>query len=140
MASKIVPQPLHTYMDDLSSQDQQMFTEIKELLRERSTPSLPLVPLFEAILNGTGTRQQYRRFGEREAKVARAIILETLFDYATETGNATMMWILVKYRDFDVRRPGCPNGPKYPVPDGVQVPNTLAYLALEAFSLVMSLP
>ncbi len=116
-----------------------IFDDIRELLRQRNTPDdLPLVPLFDSILTGTTTRAQYAQFGNERAKQGRSIIYQTLFGYALATENATLYWVLTRFRDYHVRRPG-QIGKWQPIPDGLVVPNTVAFLGLEAFGLTMSL-
>ena len=128
------PTRLYTRMDNYEP----IFDDIRDLLRQRSTPDLPLVPLFNAIIQGVGTRQQYARFGAEAAKRGRAIIYDTMANYALETKNGTLYWVLTKYRNYDVRRPGF-IGPRQPVPEGVEVPSTVEFLGLEAFGLTMAL-
>ena len=121
-------------MDDYDT----IFNEIRDLLQARSTPDFPLVPLFNAILQGVGTQAQYAQFGAEAAKRGRSIIYDTMATYALKTKNDTLYWVLTKYRDFDVRRPGV-IGKRLPVPKGVEVPSTVEFLGLEAFALTMSL-
>ena len=132
--NKITPPPLYTLMDDYDT----IFNEIRDLLQARSTPDLPLVPIFDAILQGVGTRAQYAQFGDEAAKRGRSVIYQTLFSYALATENATLYWVLTRFRDYHVRRPGV-IGKWQPVPDDIVVPNTIAFLGLEAFGLTMSL-
>ena len=115
-----------------------IFDDIRDLLQARSAPDLPLTEMFDAILQGVGTQAQYARFGERTAKQGRSIIYDTMANYALETKNATLYWVMTKYRDYDVRRPGN-IGKRQPVPEGVEVPSTVEFLGLEAFGLTMSL-
>ncbi len=122
-------------MNDFS----QAFSELRDLLQARSTPDdLPLVEMFDAILQGVTTRDQYARFGAEAAKTGRAIIYGTIADYALKTKNDTLYWVMTKYRDYDTRRPGF-IGKRQPVPKGVEVPSTVEFLGLEAFGLTMSL-
>ncbi len=121
-------------MDDYDT----IFDDIRDLLQARSNPDLPLVPIFNAILQGVGTRAQYAQFGAETAKRGRSIIYDTMATYALATKNSTLYWTLTKYRDYDVRRPGF-IGPRQPVPEGVKVPSIVEFLGLEAFGLTMSL-
>jgi len=121
-------------MDDYDA----IFDEIRNLFRQQTTPDLPLVPLFDSILEGKTTRQQFARFGEKAAKRGRSILYDTMATYALETKNTTLYWVLTRFRDYDVRRPGV-IGPWQPVPEDVVIPDTIAFLGLEAFGLTMSL-
>ena len=61
--------------------------DIVSLLHGRSTPDMPLVDLFYDVLNGTGTREQRKKFGYSAADRGRKIIYDTLLAYARSSGN-----------------------------------------------------
>ena len=78
----------------------ELYNDIIALLRRRSTPDMPLVDLFHAVLNGTGTRDQRRRFGHTTADRGRKLIYDTLVAYSRSSGNRHLENLLTKFRDF----------------------------------------
>ena len=74
--------------------------DIVSLLNRRSTPDMPLVDLFYAVLNGTGTREQRKRFGHSVADRGRKIIYDTLLAYARSSGNRHLENLLIRFKDF----------------------------------------
>ena len=68
-------------------QENELFDDITALLQIHSTPNMPLVTIFRAVLDGTGTREQRRRFGHARADRARKIIYDTLVQYASKSEN-----------------------------------------------------
>jgi hypothetical protein len=85
--------------------ERELYNDITGLLKRRSTADMPLVPLFRSILNGTGTREQRRRFGHTTADRGRKIIYDTLVQYASNSGNLQLQSLLAKFHDFDATKP-----------------------------------
>jgi hypothetical protein len=96
--------------------EHEMLADIVDLLRSQSTPQMPLAALFQAILDGIGTREQRRRFGRNTTDQGRKIIYDTLVQYAKTTGNLHLQNLLTKFKDFDARKPDAPKKPKPPKP------------------------
>ena len=74
--------------------------DIISLLHRRSTPDMPLVDLFYAVINGTGTREQRKRFGYSRCDRGRKIIYDTLLAYARSSGNRHLENLLIRFKDF----------------------------------------
>ena len=105
------------------SHDEEFFNDITALLRQRSTPDMPLDALFWSILNGEGTRAQRARFGHSKADEGRKMIVQVIQIYAQRTQNWQLSQLLDRFRDFDATRgdpnrqrlqPPTPPKPKYP--------------------------
>ena len=100
--------------------DQEMLDDVAELLRQRSTPGLDLVALFQSILRGEGTKFQRSQFGHNIADQGRKMIVQVIQQYAYQTQNTHLVQLLDRFRDFDAtqpdpnRRPAAP--PKPPKP------------------------
>jgi hypothetical protein len=90
--------------------DQEMLGDIAELLRQRSTPGLPLADLFLSILQGEGTRLQRSRFGYAMANMGRKIIVQTIEEYARKTQNWSLLNLLDRIQNPSKSRgrPGSP--------------------------------
>ena len=71
-----------------------MLNDLLELLRRRSTPTMPLADLFLSILQGEGTRVQRSRFGHSIADTGRKVIVQTISQYAQQTGNWSLLNLL----------------------------------------------
>jgi hypothetical protein len=78
----------------VQSCDHEMLDDLMELLRQRSTPGLPLADLFLSILNGEGTRVQRSRFGHSTADTGRKFIVQTISQYAQQTHNWSLLRLL----------------------------------------------
>jgi hypothetical protein len=61
--------------------DQEMLDDLVELLRQRSTPQMPLADIFRSILAGEGTRIQRARFGHDNADTGRRMIVQIIQQY-----------------------------------------------------------
>ena len=86
-------------------------SDIVSLLKRRSTPDMPLVDLFRAVINGTGTRDQRAKFGYSVANRGRRIIYDTLLAYSRSSGNRHLENLLVKFKDYQANRAD-PNSPR----------------------------
>jgi len=86
------------------SGSQEMLEDIFLLLKQRCTPKLDLVALFQSIVNGEGTREQRRRFGYDNANRGRKVIVQTIRDYARNTQNWHMLNLLDKFKDFSATK------------------------------------
>jgi len=98
--------------------DQEMLGDIAELLRQRSTPGLPLADLFLSILQGEGTRVQRSRFGYAMANMGRKIIVKTIEEYARKTQNWSLLHLLDRIQNPDAapvrQQQVVPRPPKLP--------------------------
>ena len=72
-----------------------------DLLRQRSTPGMPLADLFMSILKGEGTRVQRSRFGHSTADMGRKIIVQTVHQYAQQTHNWSLLHLLDRIQNPD---------------------------------------
>ena len=81
--------------------DHEMLNDLLELLRRRSTPTMPLGDLFLSILNGEGTRHQRSRFGHSVADTGRKMIVQTISQYAQQTGNWSLLNLLDRIQNPD---------------------------------------
>ena len=99
-----------------ASYDDEMIDDLMDLLRQRSTPGLPLADLFLSILNGEGTRVQRRRFGFTAADTGRKMIVQTISQYARQTHNWSLLRLLDRIQNPDPVRqqPPAPRPPKLP--------------------------
>ena len=84
--------------------DHEMLNDLLELLRRRSTPTMPLADLFLSILSGEGTRVQRRRFGHSVADTGRKMIVQVIQQYAQQTGNWSLLNLLDRIQNPDVRQ------------------------------------
>ena len=87
-----------------STHESELMADIIALLRKQSTPALPLVAVFQAILNGMTLRDQRAKFGHSAADNALAVIKDTIRQYAIDSQNLQLM-------DLINKRPE-PNRPK----------------------------
>ena len=73
-----------------------LMSDLETLLRRRQRlyPAIPLVDLFKSILQGDGTRFQRAKFGHNIADEGRRIIVQTIRDYARETDNYRLLYLL----------------------------------------------
>jgi hypothetical protein len=102
--------------------DQEMINDLTALLRQRSTPQLPLVDLFRSIMAGEGTKIQRSRFGHDRTDQGRQMIVQIIRQYAYQTQNTHLVQLLDRFRDFDATQPNPrrptpppkPPKPKYP--------------------------
>jgi hypothetical protein len=66
---------------------------------------MPLAELFLSILNGEGSRVQRRRFGHSTADTGRKQIVQTISQYAQQTGNWSLLNLLDRIQNPDARQP-----------------------------------
>ena len=95
--------------------DHEMLNDLMDLLRQRSTPTMPLGDLFLSILNGEGTRTQRRRFGHSTADTGRKMIVQIIQQYAQQTGNWSLLNLLDRIQNPDARQQ--PPAPEPPEPE-----------------------
>jgi hypothetical protein len=100
----------------VQSYDSEMLDDLLDLLRRRSTPTMPLADLFLSILNGEGTRHQRSRFGHTLADTGRKMIVQTISQYAQQTGNWSLLHLLDRIQNPDVRQQQLP-APESPEPE-----------------------
>ena len=104
----------------ISSDEQEMLSDILGLMKARSTAEMPLADLFMSILRGEGTRVQRNRFGQGRADSMRKTIMQVIEQYAQRTQNWQLLRLLDRFRDFRGNRPdpACqqPRLPKPPKP------------------------
>jgi hypothetical protein len=81
--------------------DHEMLNDLLELLRRRSTPTMPLADLFLSILQGEGTRVARRRFGHSTADMGRKMIVQTIHQYAQQTHNWSLLNLLDRIQNPD---------------------------------------
>ena len=96
--------------------DDEMIDDLMDLLRQRSTPTMPLGDLFLSILNGEGTRTQRRRFGHSTADTGRKMIVQIISQYAQQTGNWSLLNLLNRIQNPDTVRQQ-PPAPRPPEPE-----------------------
>jgi hypothetical protein len=89
----------------MPSGEQEMLRDIMELLRQRSTPEMPLGDLFVSILKGEGTRAQRNRFGHAKADLMRKMIVQVVQQYAYRSQNWHLSRLLDKFSDFQGNSP-----------------------------------
>jgi hypothetical protein len=84
----------------------ELIGDIEALLRRKEASyGFPLVALFRAMTSGKNTEEQRAIFGDRPTRSARAIIVQTIRDYAEETGNYRLLHLL---RHFEGIRSNTP--------------------------------
>jgi len=97
--------------------DHEMLNDLLDLLRRRSTPTMPLADLFLSILQGEGTRVQRSRFGHSTADTGRKIIVEIIHQYAQQTHNWSLLHLLDRIQNPDARQqPPAPESPEPELP------------------------
>jgi hypothetical protein len=77
-----------------SANERELVADITALLRKQTTPNLPLVPVFQSILNGASLRDQRAKFGHTTADAARKVIKQTIRDYAVQTQNQQLLGLM----------------------------------------------
>ena len=80
------------------------FHDIADLLRRKSTRTMPLADLWQAMLEGMPLKRQRQVFGHGKADVMRRTIKATLRDYAVKTHNHELMGLLDKFADYNPTR------------------------------------
>ena len=85
-----------------------MLKDLLDLLRRRSTPTMPLADLFLSILQGEGTRVQRSRFGHSVADTGRKQIVQTISQYAQLTHNWSLLNLLDRIQNPDPVRQQAP--------------------------------
>jgi hypothetical protein len=88
----------------VSNYDHEMLNDLLDLLRRRSTPTMPLADLFLSILNGEGSRHQRSRFGHSVADMGRKMIVQTISQYARQTHNWSLLNLLDRIQNPDARQ------------------------------------
>ena len=88
----------------VQSYDHEMLNDLLDLLRRRSTPQMPLADLFLSILQGENTRVQRSRFGHSVADTGRRLIVQTISQYAQQTGNWSLLNLLDRIQNPDARQ------------------------------------
>jgi hypothetical protein len=83
-----------------SGGEEEMVHDIEGLLRRLSPPGMDLVGVFRTMIAGQGTRQQRSQFGDRQTRLARKIIVQTIGEYAKKTQNWGLIRLLDKFKDF----------------------------------------
>jgi hypothetical protein len=94
---------------------QELVSDIAMLLRQKEPrSSLPLVDLFKSILAGERTRMQRSRFGYDRADAGRRVIVQTIEQYARQTGNIGLLRLLDRIQNPEPRQPKPPKAPPKP--------------------------
>ena len=100
----------------LPGYDYEMLNDLLDLLRQHSTPQMPLADLFLSILKGEGTRLQRSRFGYSTADMGRKIIVQTISQYAQRTHNWPLLHLLDRIQNPDTapvrQQPPAPRPPQ----------------------------
>ena len=91
--------------DKSNPHETELFDDIADLLRRKSTPSMPLADLWQTMLEGLPLKAQRKRFGHTRADDMRKTIKATLRDYAAKTGNHELMRLLDQFKDYNPNRP-----------------------------------
>ena len=91
--------------DKANSHEEELFQDIHDLLRRKSTPTMPLSDIWQAMLQGMPLKKQRQVFGHTKADAMRLTIKATLRDYATKTSNYELLRLLDKFVDFSGNKP-----------------------------------
>jgi len=91
--------------DRADSHEEELFGDIDALLRRKSTPTMPLSDIWQAMLQGMPLKRQRQVFGHTKADSMRLTIKAVLRDYAIKTGNHELLRLLDKFRDFTGNKP-----------------------------------
>ncbi len=84
----------------------EMVRDIETLLKQKEKAyPLPLADLLRAIMAGERKEQQVRRFGDRPTRMARKIIVDTIRDYAEQSGNHRLLYLLRQFEGFASNKP-----------------------------------
>ena len=75
------------------------------LRRQESHYDLPLVDLFNDMMAGMRTAEQRRKYGERAAKFSREFIIQTVKNYAQQSGNYALLNMLTRFADYNPSKP-----------------------------------
>ena len=77
----------------------ELFADILELLRQRSSPEFPLTDLFLSLIAGDSTRTLHARFGRAATDHGREVIRNVIEDYAQRTGNVALLSLLSRLQE-----------------------------------------
>jgi hypothetical protein len=88
-----------------ASSEEELLNDILAMLKQRSSPAMPLADLFQSIMAGEGTRVQRQRFGHDRADRGRQIIVQIIRQYAYQTQNWHLVQLLDRFQDCDATRP-----------------------------------
>lgn len=77
-----------------SSHEKELMSDIVDLLRRKSAPSMPLLDIFQAMLEGIPLKVQRKRFGHATADRGRKIIKDVVRQYAIKTQNHELLRLL----------------------------------------------
>lgn len=81
--------------------EREVVGDIRELLavKQRETPGIPLLDLFQSIISGDTVPAQKVKFGGRAVDSGRKIIVQAVEDYAQSTENWALLRLLGKIRE-----------------------------------------
>lgn len=84
----------------------ELLGDIRNMLRrQESHYDLPLVDLFNDMTGGMRTAEQRRKYGEKAAKFARELIIQTVKNYAQQSGNYALLNMLDRFEDYNPSKP-----------------------------------
>lgn len=82
----------------------ELIGDINVLLQlKEAAYGLPLVALFNAMMAGQRMAEQRKRFGDLVARTGRQIIIQTIKDYATSSGNHYLLQLLQRLKEPEVQ-------------------------------------
>jgi len=68
------------------------------LTRKEAATGLPLVDVFRGMMDGAHAYEQRQLYGDRRARTSRQIIVRTIEEYASSTGNRQLLRLLARFR------------------------------------------
>ena len=81
---------------------EELLSEIRILLKlKEPATGLPLVQFFDCMMAGNRAAEQRRRFGDRTAKDARQVVIETIREYAEKSGNFALLNMLQRFDGYN---------------------------------------
>jgi hypothetical protein len=94
----------------------ELVDDITTLLQKKELAyDLPLAGLFQPIMAGKRTDQQIEQFGDRATKLMRQIIKQTIREFAEQTGNFRLLYLLSQFEGFRANRPQPTRQPMQPL-------------------------
>lgn len=87
---------------------------LSSLRQKELAYGLPLADFFQSMLSGKRSDALRQMFGDRTARTARQVVLQTIQDYATETENYALLRLLAKMKEGEpaAQRMAVPTKPK----------------------------
>lgn len=100
------------------------------LQRKEAAYGLPLVTFFGDMMNGMRNAEQRRKYGETASKSIRQIIVQTIRDFAEDSGNFALLQMLKGFEDFNPAKRAEPKRTPQKTPKPILAPQVKDYASI----------